>query len=354
MANALRSALGPRVVAALADLVYDVEDRWNRLVRHGEQPKAYWPPAPPAPATSTTAAPASGEPGVAFHPGDVGPMFPRVAAPGDGVWVPVADPEHAGEAPILYKTLIHPDVTRPWAELFVVAIDASRVRLSAVAGLEDPEALTPEGRRYTRRAIIPATEQGALVAAFNGGWKTEHGQYGMRVDGVVLVPPKDKACVTAVYEDDSLRIATWTAVSGEEERMRWWRQTPPCLYENGSPHAGLSRSETRAWGAAVGGETVIRRSALGLNPGHRVLFMGVSNATTAPALADGMHHAGASDVAELDVNWSFPKFLVFRRDANGQLMANGLFDGFDFDTDEYVRKRSTKDFFYVLRRSSRP
>jgi hypothetical protein len=208
---------------------------------------------------------------------------------------------------------------------------------------------SPEGRRYARSATIPATEQGALVAAFNGGWKTEHGQYGMKVGGVVLVPPKDKAWVIAVYDDDSFRIATWTAVSGEEERMRWWRQKPACLYENGSPHAGLSRSEARAWGAAVGGETVIRRSALGLNPDHRVLFMGVSNATTAPALADGMHHAGPLDVAELDVNWSFPKFLVFRRGAHGQLMASGLFDGFVFDKDEYVRKRSTKDFFYRLR-----
>ena len=71
---------------------------------------------------------------------------------------------------------------------------------------------------------------------------------------------------------------------------------------------------------------------------------------TAPAIADGMHHAGAHDIAELDVNWSFPKFLVFGRNAAGALEASSLFAGFVFTKNEYVRQRSARDFFYLARR----
>jgi hypothetical protein len=348
IANTARIGLGPGAVAWLEDRVYGVEDRWNRVVRHGERPRAYWrmPPSPPPPTASAPEAAAEDE--VSFRPVDVGPMLPRVAAAGDGVWVPVDDPERPDEKPILYKTLIHPDAARPWAEVFVTAIDLRRVHVFAVAGSESPEALTAEGRGYARSAVIPRERQGTLVAAFNGGWRSEHGQYGMEVDGVVLVPPKDKACTIAAYDDGTIQIATWTSISSERART-WWRQTPACLYENGSRHPGLSREEAWAWGAAVNGETIIRRSALGLDERRGILFMGVSNATSAAAIAEGMHHAGASDVAELDVNWSFPKFVVFRHDAAGELVAEGLFAGFVVDKDEYVRGRARKDFFYVAR-----
>lgn len=344
VANGLRRVIGAGSVAALEDIVYGGQDRWNRLVRRGEPPKSYWePPVQPI-------HPESEEPALpAFRPEDVGPMLAKTAAPGDGLWSPVEDTEHAGEAPLLYRTLVHPDPARPWAELFVVAIDLARVRLNSVVGAEQPEAKTPEARAYRRTAVIPEDARSSLVAAFNGGWRTEHGQLGMKADGVLFVPPKDRACVVAAANDDTLRIAPWAAVASEESQWRWWRQTPGCLYVDGAPNDGLSQNAW-AWGAAVSGETVIRRSAIGLAPKGDVLFMGVSNATTAPVLAAGMHHAGASNVAELDVNWSFPKFLVFHHDETGKLVAQSLFAGFVFDKDDYLRKRSEKDFFYLARR----
>jgi hypothetical protein len=270
-------------------------------------------------------------------------------APGDGRWVAVPV-ESDGGVPVLFKTLIHPDATRAWAELFVVAIDLSRVRLFAVAGAVDPEAEVPSAKSYVRPAIISTEHQRILVAAFNGGWKAEHGHFGMKVDGVTLLAPRDGSCTVAAYDDDTIRIAPWKELSATERSMRFFRQTPPCLYAHGVRHAGLAAEQTTNWGAAVGGNAVIRRSALGLDDHGETLFVGVSNATTAPALADGMHHAGAYDVAELDVNWSFPKFLIFRTSASGALEAEGLFPGFVFDKDEYVRKRASKDFFYLVRR----
>src|SRR5690606_22558075 len=137
IADGLRSVLGTERVSRLEDFVYGVEDRWNQFWRKDEPPKAYWevpetsePPPPPDPSGSAEAGPALPP----FRPADVGPMFKFLAAKGDGVWIGVPDPVAPGDPPILYKTLIHPDSKRPWAELFVVAVDLRRVELHLVAG----------------------------------------------------------------------------------------------------------------------------------------------------------------------------------------------------------------------------
>jgi hypothetical protein len=280
---------------------------------------------------------------------DIGPLFPAVAAEGDGVWVPVVDPARPEADAVLHKTLLHPDRKRSWAELYVVAMDLRRLRVLAAAGTVEPEASTTEGQRYVRRGVVPAEHREALVAAFNGGFKAEHGHYGMYVDGVTLLPPRDRACTFAAYDDDTMRIATWTALADGAERMTWWRQTPGCMVENGKLHPRLADEEATSWGMALGGETVVRRSAVGLDPGRTILYMGVSNATTARAIAIGMQHAGATDVAQLDINWSYPHFVLFGRSDSGERQGHSLFEGFAYEDDEYVSRSSTRDFFYVVR-----
>ena len=175
----------------------------------------------------------------------------------------------------------------------------------------------------------------------------------MNVDGVTLVPPRPQMCTFAAYRDSSLRVDPWNELAATENEMRWWRQTPPCMVTAGRLHPGLTDKVT-TWGAALGGETVIRRSAVGLDAGRAVLYVGISNSTTARAIAEGMSHAGGHHVAQLDVNWSFPKIVVFRRSVSGERAAAGLFSGFVFDRDEGLRKRSPRDFFYVVRRSGVP
>ena len=281
-------------------------------------------------------------------PHDVGPMPGRPA--GDGRWAAVAlEHDDAGGA-ILFKTVIHPDKARPGVELFVVAIDVARVRVVAVAGAVEPEADIATAKSYSRPAIVPAAQHAALVGAFNGGWKADHGHFGMMVDGVTLLTARDASCTVAGYDDDTIRIAPWPEVVGTLPQMRFFRQTPACLYARGVRHPGLTAEQTTNWGAAADGSAVIRRSAIGLDERSKTLFIGVSNAMTAPAIADGMRHAGAHDVAELDVNWSFPKFLVFHTNASGELEADSLFPGFVFEKGEYIRKRSPRDFFYLVRR----
>ncbi len=363
-ADALRVVLGTDAVTRLEETTADLEDRYKRAVRRGEPPRALdqlLPVPSPKPSTAAPAAAASSAAGprevdVHVKPADIGPMHASVAAPEDGRWSSVLDPARPRAAPLLFATLLHPDPKRPWAEVFVVAVMASDVRVHAVAGTVEPQATVPEGKDYVRHGTIPSRHHESLLAAFNGGFKTEHGRHGMFVNGVTLVPARDGLCTIVGYEDGTLDIATWRAIRGQvstaqhDGRVLFWRQAAPCMYERASLNPLLHDEEVRKWGATIEGNVVIRRSAIGLSADRRLLFVSVSNDTTARAMALAMHHAGASDVAQLDVNWSYPRFLLFPRNSDGQRRAQTLFRGFLFREADYVERPSQRDFFYLTRR----
>jgi hypothetical protein len=355
VANSLRAVVGVDNVAKLEDFVYAVEDHVNRLTRKNEQPQAHWKvPAPTAVPAAPSAAPSASAATPSLPPftlPDPGPTPKAWAAPGDGKWVPMLDPTRPNEPPYMLKTLLHPDSGRSWAEVFVVAIDLRRVRLYAVAGTREPAADSPEGEKYERKALIPGEHTQELLAAFNGGFMTEHGGYGMKVDGTTLVKPKPNACTIAVYHDDSIRIAPWTELAADEAKIRWLRQAPECMWHRDKLHPGLQGGKGLKWGATLDGDTVIRRSAIGLNASRDVLFVAITNHSTARVLADGMHHSGAVDVAQLDVNWSYPKFVTFEPGEGGR-KAVALAAGFEYSPDEYIRKKQRRDFFYLMRKDT--
>lgn len=365
LADTLRSVIGTEAVTDLEEFAYGLEDRWNRFWREGEKPKAYWdspptatsdtaplpPPDAGAAAPSASAGPAATPDADAadFRPRDVGPFNPKYAAPGDGAWVPVPLADAPADPPLLYKTLIHPDPKRPWAEVFVVAIDLRRARIHAVAGTHEPKGTAPGAREARRPGLIPDSHVPKLIAGFNGGFKEEHGHYGMKIDGVVLIKPRPDACTVAMTQEGVLRIAPWKAVADAEGTFTWWRQTPACLVSEGKLHPALYDDNTN-WGAALGGGTIVRRSAAGLDPDGKILFVGVSNHTSPRAMAIAMQHAGAANVAQLDINYSYPRFVLFPKNDAGQRESTSLFEGFKIEKDDYLRTPSVRDFFYVVRR----
>jgi hypothetical protein len=358
IANSLRAVFGDDTVAKLEDAVYGVEDRVNRVLKRDEPPKAYWnvPTAQVAPSAAPVAsaqvAPAV-DASIAFSLVNPGPALKDWSAPGDGEWVGVRDARHPEEPPRMFKTLLHPDKGRSWAEVFVVAIDLKQVELFPVAGTQEPQPDSEEAKKYLREGKIPVANQATLLAAFNGGFMTEHGGYGMKLEGVTIAKPKARACTIALYQDGALRIASWPELSSAEADMVWFRQTPECMWENDKLHAGLQAGAgLKKWGSTVDGETVIRRSGIGLNADRSVLFVAITNHTSARVLADGLHHAGATDVAQLDVNWSYPKFVTFEPIGRSSVLHPvPLAPGFEYSDDEYLRKKEKRDFFYILRKT---
>ncbi|HEY3495359.1 MAG TPA: phosphodiester glycosidase family protein [Polyangiaceae bacterium] len=341
VADTLRAIAGSHNVTRLEEVVASVEDRAKQVASSGVAHSLT--DSTPA---ELLAPPASTGEIAARRPKDFEPLFPKVASPEDGVWQPVS--VRGSEHSVLHRTIVHPDPARSYAELFVFALDLDNVRVEAVAGSIEPR--SPARNATERPGVVPERDRPGLIAAFNGGFKAEHGHYGMMAGGERLLAPNAASCTFAGFGDGTLAIASWPKLDRESDAT-WWRQTPPCMLENGALHPGLTVANNKKWGATLEGDTVIRRSAVGLSADGKTLFVGISNSTTARALALGMERAGSVSVAQLDVNFSFPRFLLYRDDADtGKLTALGSVKGLLYRPDEFLGAASTRDFFYVALR----
>jgi len=355
LADGARAVLGPGPIAWIEDVAYSVADRFNVVRFRDAKPKTYWTVPTPSATGSVAAIPAvQTTPGMAAAsaPPSYAPPFENVASEGDGTWMPVPDPGAPGSPPAMWKSLVHPDPKRSFAAVALVAVDLRRVDLRMMAGTQEPQSMTVP--KEHRPGIVPSDQAPDLLAVFNGGFKAMHGHYGMMIDGETLVAPRDIACTLGFYKDGSLRIHTWSDLKPTEPEMTAYRQTPPCLVEDGSTNKALSYEYNRNWGAAVGGETIIRRSAIGLAKDGHTLFYGLGDAVTAQSLAHAMKAAGAENAAQLDVNYSYPRFLLYERASTTEppKAKSGLIPDLKFTSWEYVSEASPRDFFYLTRRRS--
>ncbi len=351
LADGLRAVLGPRFVAWAEDTAYSLQDRVNRWRYKDEKPKTFW-EAPTAVAIPTEAPAASaGTPAaMLFSPAGFSPPYAEVAATGDGVWAPIADADEPSAPPLMFRTLVHPDPRRGFGALAVVALDRASLGLHLVAGTTEPE--SPRVHLKDRRGSIPPAHHAKLFAAFNGGFKATHGQFGMLLGGTEYLPPRDTSCTLVHYVDGRLAIAPWSVLkAGGIESMLFYRQTPPCLVQDGEVDKTIeSHGEyAKGWGATVSGETVIRRSAIGLSKDGHTLYYAIGDAMTAQSLSRGMKAAGCHTAAELDVNYAYPRFLMYAKGEGAVPRATqSLIPGVDFTKDQYVSP-SPRDFFYVTR-----
>lgn len=352
LADAGRSILGNDAIAKLEDWAYGMQDRYNRLTRGDELPEAHW-KVPQEMPTSLKEENVSKLKYPRFLLKSVGPMHSSFAAPGDGEWVPMEDARNPDEPPPMWKTLVHPDQRRGWAHVAVVAADLRQVRLNLIAGTMEPATELRDAKDYKRPGVIPSADVPVALAAFNGGFKATHGQYGMLAEGVLFIEPRNKACTVARFDKDVLRIASWENVESTRDAMTWFRQAPMCMYEDGVMHPGLAAETNTLWGATLDRDTVIRRSAIGISQDGQTLFVGISESTTAIAIATAMHHAGAFHVAQLDVNWSYPKFVTVEPGADAaNPTVKPIIDGFEVKSDDYVRRPHLRDFFYLTRKAT--
>ncbi len=270
-----------------------------------------------------------------------------MARPGDGVWAPLL-PDPSGGAALFYRTTVHPDATRPPAYVAVVAVDLGRVAMRLVAGTLEP--IAPAVVPAHRTGLVPVTDWPDLLAVMNGGFMTRHGSWGMWIGGEAFLPPHDDGCTVAVYSE-TVQIRTYSELAGTLGKVLAFRQTPPCLVEQGGLNPGLLGEEKpRRWGLSETGGVDIRRSAVGLAEGGRTLFYGLGESVTPRALAEAMLAAGAVDVAELDVNWSYTRFILYAGGSSPPQVTGTLIPEIKHAAGEYVQRPAERDFFYLARR----
>ncbi len=383
VADALRAAAGPTPVAMLESVSSRIQDIINRLRYEatGGQPQLTWTTGPlPAPNPSPLPDAGSVEPAAPVASSDAvvssqGQVFSQRQAPSQGqissqgqapsqeqasnqgqvpsgealaqpaqrpmmggaALVPlnpppdvVADPPVVGAGwqpfgpqidnkPVMARTSLKPDSSRPYAQAAVVRIDLTRTRLHLVAGTFEPIA-APGLPRFPRPGVIPADVQtgGSLLAAFNGGFKAVNGHYGMLVDGVTILPPIDKLATLALYQDGSVRIGAWGRDITPSPDLVAYRQNCPLLVDAGQINPTVNSGSRAEWGFTVHNLDTTWRSGLGISRDGQFLIYAAGNSLTVQSLADALQTAGAYYAMQLDINGAFTIFDTFQPAQNAQ------------------------------------
>lgn len=250
----------------------------------------------------------------------------------------------------MFRATVHPHPISKWIEVTAVAMDLKHLSLAWVPGTDDPE--SDAVPKTERSGTVASEHRDTVVAAFNGGWQAKHGRWGAMADGKVFLEPREEGCTIAIYRDGRVRIASWPKLSGTVGEMVAYRQTPPCMVEDGSLHPELEARNERRWGGLDPKRKTRRRSAIAIDASGRVLMYGYGDEAGARELALGLKALGASAVAELDINYHWVRFLLLGRpkpEAELQVTST-LIEKMPHRKQGYVSKAEPRDFFYVARR----
>jgi hypothetical protein len=291
-----------------------------------------------------------------WPPTDVRSIW-KTPEPGEGEWRAAAFPwmrrvpSASAAAPLpFYKTFVRPDEERPYAKVLLVAMDMRQLELGMEAGSEDPKPLT--GAHGSGRIPRDPAISTRVVAAFNGAFKTEHGNYGMMVNRRVLLPPQPGAASVIVLKDQRVGLGTWSSMKDAwgirgvaDQEVVSFRQNLDALLDNGQ----INPNKRALWGYTLPGSgTQTERSGLCVtDSGHLVYAWGED--VNATALAKAMKMGGCVYGMHLDMNPHHTGFIFATihelkgHNYRTELLAPKM----EISPDRYI-EYAAKDFFYVM------
>jgi hypothetical protein len=277
------------------------------------------------------------------------PIPPLGSLEGEGAWTPYI--QDATGATVAYRTFLQPDPQRPYVVVGVVAFDLTRTRLHYVLGTNEPsvpDVPKPPG-------VIPSADRlaGTLLAAFNGGFKTVNGHFGVMDNGSVLIAPIFKMGTVALYRDGSIRIGEWGMDLKYSTDMVAYRQNCPLMVHDGTINPLVYNNSVNDWGGAVKGSVVTFRSGIGISQDGKVLYYFAGQSLTMPALAAAMQDAGAYQAMQLDINNYYVLFTSFKFE-NGQLAAFPLLPKDMASNLNRFLGSYSRDFFYITATNPQP
>ena len=354
--------IGPAPIAWLEERVFWARDTAKQFAfkLHGEDPADELKTTTSEPTTQVAVL--DGSKAVldeAAWPPENLPSIWKQPEPGEGIWVQPKLPwmKHVeGAPPAFVRTFVRPDSERPYSEILLVAMDMRQLDLQMEAGTEDPKPLT--GNHGPGRIPRDPAISTRVVAAFNGAFKTEHGNYGMMVHGRVLLPPQPGAASVVVLKDGRSAFGTWGAspnVGGlggiADASIDSFRQNLDPLLENGE----INPTKRALWGYTLPGNGMqTERSGICVTGSGSVLYAWGEDAS-ATTLAKAMKIAGCSYGVHLDMNPKHTGFIFASIDdlKARKYHSETLTPLMEISTDRYL-EYAPKDFFYMLLRDPTP
>jgi len=345
--------IGPAPIAWLEERTFAVRDTVRKTlfkVTAGGEALAVEPDAV-APPTVLDASQAGADLGH-WPPPTIRSMW-KTPEPGEGEWEAPKQPwikKQAHDAPSpFYRAYVRPDEDRPYAKVLLVAMDTRQLDLDMEAGNEDPKPLTgpPGAGRIPRDPAIYTR----IAGAFNGGFKTEHGQYGMMLRKRVLLPPVPGIATVIFTKDGRYGFGSWGTnrdVGGIQDvdsaDIVSFRQNLDPLVDNDKVNP-LGRAQ---WGYTLPGTSMqTERSGLCVtNAGHLLYAWG--DDVSATTLGKAMKMASCIYGMHLDMNPHHTGFLFTNIPElkRGVYKSELLSTQMEIDTARYI-EYAPKDFFYL-------
>lgn len=369
-ADLSRRLIGDENTARLESVYFRVEDRVHRLKYRlfGEDDDAFaarvrveYIPQPPGPVyvVHIGGAPAFDARVISWnllHPKESGflPPVPRLVfpqtypmrdnpEPGEYVWSTAGLPRNTPEAPLLARTFVKPDRSRPYATVGVLLVDARRTRLVFTGGTVDPGGF----RGVAGPGAIPQKDLPHLLVAFNGGFKGPHGNFGMVADGKTYVPLRNGLASIAVLADGTIRMGEWGRTLTWDDAMVAVRQNAVLLVENGEVSRRVGEgNDTWGYVNVNSAEFITWRSAVGLTKEGNLLIA-AGNSLSAETLAKALRAAGAHTAMQLDINTPYVLTSLFSHQPDGSIRASKFMDSMPDNPARFL-KSNERDFAYLV------
>jgi hypothetical protein len=367
--------IGPAPIAWLEEKSFWVRDQWKQLAFHlnpfhgdadgNDKLKGGNGAGEPGASTTGADVPARLD---AAHAGEGDTVWPPAPIPsmwktpevGEGQWVTPQlswmRPAIPGAPPAFFRTFVRPDPDRPYTRVLLVAMDMRQLDIDMEAGVEDPKPLTgPHGSGRLPRDPAIYTR---VVAAFNGAFKTEHGNYGMMVHKRVLLPPQPGAASIVTLGDGRVGMGTWGdtkdvggLVGIPDDDIQSFRQNMDALVD----HGVVNPTGRALWGYTLPGNGMqTERSGLCVTGAGNLVYAWGDD-VSATALGKAMATAGCNYAMHLDMNPHHTGFIfaniheIKGHDYRSELLTTLM----EVSPDRYI-EYSPKDFFYMMARDPAP
>ena len=373
-ADLLRNLIGDKAVAGLEMKFNQVQDGLEKVKfrLYRETPAAPWdmPPATPEELFSTVT---DTKPGTSFpqnktpvaivptptpfvinlehltstptrRPWQPENLAPLGTAEEEGIWSAyIKDPTGSSVA---YRTFLEPDPSRPYTLVAIVAVDLTSTRLHFVLGSEEPAG----ENKFTqlRSGAIPPTDRAekVLLAAFNGGFKARHGQFGAMSGGITALPPRDGFGTLVIYKGGKVSLAEWKPGSDVTTNILAYRQNGPLVIQEGQINPAIHNNSPLDWGYTVDDVSPTVRSGVGLSRDGNTLYYFCGPSLSMEMLAKSMQAAGAWNAIQLDINNYWTLFVKFQSTGSSVVPEALLPRLMVANIDRYLGN-FTRDYFYI-------
>jgi hypothetical protein len=194
----------------------------------------------------------------------------------------------------------------------LLRFDQRVVHLALHAGSDEPS-----GQGWTYRDRIGASEIHRVLAAFNGGFKLSYGSVGFMANGRVDVPLKAGLGSIVSYRNGMTDIGAWQqGVPARGLEVASVLQNLHLLVDRGVAAPTVKNCIHGCWGATLGGESEVARSALGIT-GEGQLVWAAGEHLSPAMIAQALVGAGVVRAVELDINPEWVAGYVYIHHAGG-------------------------------------